>query len=72
MEEVARGRNWIAFSGFVPQVQAALATEIHRYNVAGEMHFANSNEPSVPRALAGAVIGILGLDDFYPKPPRIC
>ena len=31
--------------------------------------FANSNEPSVPRALAGAVIGISGLDDFYPKRP---
>jgi uncharacterized repeat protein (TIGR01451 family) len=70
IEEVARGRNWIAFSGSVAQVQAALNTEIHRYNVAGEMHFANSNEPSVPRALAPAVIGILGLDDFYPRPPR--
>jgi len=70
VDEVARGRNWIAFSGFVPEVQAALRTEIHQYNVAGEMHFANSNEPSVPRALAGAVLGILGLDDFYPKAPK--
>jgi len=68
IEEVARGRNWIAFSGSVAQVQAAFETEIHRYNVAGEMHFANSTEPSVPRELAPAVIGILGLDDFYPKP----
>ncbi len=70
IEEVARGRNWIAFSGSVAQVRAALDTEIHRYNVASEMHFANSNEPSVPRALASAVIGVLGLDDFYPKPPK--
>jgi uncharacterized repeat protein (TIGR01451 family) len=68
VDEVARGRNWIAFSGGVAQVQAALRTGIHRYNVAGELHFANSNEPSIPRALASAVIGILGLDDFYPKP----
>ncbi len=68
VEEVARGRNWIAFSGVVAEVRAALGAEIHRYNVAGQMHFANSNEPSVPRALAPAVIGILGLDDFYPKP----
>jgi len=68
VQEVARGRNWIAFSGVIADVQAALRTEIHRYNVAGEMHFANSNEPSVPRALARAVSGILGLDDFHPKP----
>ena len=68
INEVARGRNWIAFSGAVAQVQAALRTGIHRYNVAGETHFANSNEPSIPRALAPAVLGILGMDDFYPKP----
>jgi uncharacterized repeat protein (TIGR01451 family) len=68
IEEVARGRNWIAFSGVVADVQGALRTEIHRYNVGGEMHFANSNEPSVPRALAPIVIGVVGLDDFHPKP----
>jgi uncharacterized repeat protein (TIGR01451 family) len=70
VEEVARGRNWIAFSGLVAQVQAAFRTEIHRYDVAGELHIANSNEPSVPAGFQTVVLGILGLDDFYPKPPR--
>ncbi len=64
----ARSRNWIAFSGTAQQIQSAFNTEIHRYNVDGEHHFANSTEPSVSAALAPMVLGILGLDDFQPKP----
>ncbi len=52
---VARGRNWITFSGTAGQVASALHTEIHRYNVDGQMHIANSTKPSIPAALAGVV-----------------
>jgi hypothetical protein len=65
---VANGRNWINFSGTAFQVESAFRTEIHRYNVNGEMHFANSTPPSVPAVLSGIANGFLGLDDFRPKP----
>ena len=68
VDAASRGRNWIWFSGTAGQVQAALRTEIHRYTVDGESHFANSNEPSVPAAIEPLVGGIVGLDDFKPKP----
>jgi len=71
---VARARNWIRFSGTAAQVQSAFGTEIHRFNVNGEMHVANATSPNIPRALAGIVTGVRGLDDFFLKPkshPRL-
>jgi subtilase family serine protease len=68
---VARGRNWIVFSGTASQIENAFRTEIHHYNVNGEMHFANATAPSIPAGLAGIVTGIRGLDDFHPKPMSI-
>jgi hypothetical protein len=65
---VARGRNWITFSGTAAQIANALHTEIHRYTVDGEQHFANATKPSIPAALAGVVSGFRGLDDFQMKP----
>ena len=68
---VARGRNWIVFSGTAAQVETAFRTEIHRYNINGEIHFANATAPSVPAALSGIVTGIRGFDDFLPKPASV-
>ncbi len=65
---VARGRNWIVFSGTAAQIQSAFRTEIHSYNVDGQIHFANAVAPSIPVALSGIVAGFRGLDDFHPKP----
>jgi uncharacterized protein (TIGR03437 family) len=67
---VGRGRNWLTFSGAAPQVAKAFHTEIHRYAVDGEIHFANAAEPSIPAAFEPIVLGILGLDDFLPRPPQ--
>jgi len=68
VERVANGRNWIVFSGTASQIESAFRTEIHHYNVNGEMHFANSAPPSIPAALSGVATGFLGLSDFGPKP----
>jgi uncharacterized protein (TIGR03437 family) len=65
---IARGRNWISFSGTAVQVEAAFRTELHRYQVNGETHFANAFEPSVPLALQVLVRGVRGLHDFRMKP----
>jgi uncharacterized protein (TIGR03437 family) len=64
VRDVARGRHWITFGGTAERVSSAFRTEIHRYVVNGETHFANSTAPSIPAAFANAVSAIRGLDDF--------
>jgi uncharacterized protein (TIGR03437 family) len=68
VEDTARGRNWIIFSGTAGQIEQAFHTELHRYDVNGERHFAIALDPSVPAALAPLVLGFRGLDDFRLQP----
>ncbi|MFZ0479698.1 MAG: S53 family peptidase, partial [Terriglobales bacterium] len=64
---VARGRNWIAFSGSAAQVEKTFQTEIHNFNVNGETHYANVTPVVIPAALSGIVTGFRGLHNFLPK-----
>jgi subtilase family serine protease len=66
--EVPASRNAVSFSGTAAQVTAAFKTEIHRYELNGEQHYANAGEPAMPAALAGVVSGLAGLNDFRPRP----
>ena len=66
--EVARGRNWIAFSGTVRQIEQVFHTQIDRFTVDGEERFANITDPSIPKALEGIVSGFRGLNNFKAKP----
>lgn len=68
VNNVARSRNAITFSGTAQQVQNAFQTEIHRYDVIGKTHYANATNPSIPAALANVVMGLRGLSDFRLKP----
>jgi hypothetical protein len=68
VDYVARARNWILFSGTAGGVQHAFHTAIHRYNVQGKQHFANSVDPSIPSALEPVIALIRGLDDFRTEP----
>jgi len=68
VHDVARGRCWITFSGTAAQASSAFHTEIHRYSVNGEAHFANSTDLSVPAALEPVVLGVGGLSDFRMQP----
>jgi uncharacterized protein (TIGR03437 family) len=65
---VGRGHSSISVNGTAAQVEAAFQIELHQYSVNGELHFANSTEPSVPAAFAGIVSTIRGLHDFRMKP----
>jgi subtilase family serine protease len=56
----------IDFSGSAAELSAAFHTSIHRLLVGGEAHFANMNDPQIPRALASVVSGIVKLNDFRP------
>jgi pseudomonalisin len=67
IDEIFAGRRIVEFSGSAAQVSDAFHTEIHRYQVKGVMHIANSQEPEIPAALAGAVRGVVSLHDFRRK-----
>ena len=58
----------IDFSGTAAQVQNAFHTAIHYLDVRGVRHIANMTDPTVPAALAPAVVGIVSLNDFRPHP----
>jgi subtilase family serine protease len=70
VQYTARGRDFISFSGTASQVQAALHTELHRYQVDAKTHFANATDLSLPAAIEPLVAGVMGLNDFHPKAPR--
>ena len=65
---IGRGRTVIEFSGTAAQVQQAFHTEIHRYIVNGEEHWANASDPQIPVALAPVVAGLNSLHNFPKKP----
>jgi uncharacterized protein (TIGR03437 family) len=68
VNDIARGRRWITFSGSAASVGRGFRTEFHRYLADGEEHFANATVPSIPEALADVVADVEGLDDYYPAP----
>ena len=67
LKSVARSRNAIAFGGAAGQIGSAFGVQIHSYNVGGEMHYANSADPTIPAAFQGVVLTIRGLHDFRLK-----
>jgi subtilase family serine protease len=67
VNRVARGRTQVWFTGSVSQIETVFRTEMHRYIVDGENHFAHSTELAVPAALADVVLGVHGLSDFRPR-----
>ncbi len=64
---VSKSKALIEFSGTVGQVNNAFNTQIHKYAVNGEVHYANATDPQIPEALAGIVRGVSSLNDFRPK-----
>jgi hypothetical protein len=68
VNRVATGRTVIEFSGTAGAVRQALHTEIHRYVVRGEEHWANASDPQIPAALKPVVAGFASLNNFPKKP----
>jgi uncharacterized protein (TIGR03437 family) len=68
IDRVARSRTWIQFSGSAGQVQNAFHTQMHQYLENGDLHYANSTDPSIPAALSDVVGGLRGLNNFRLKP----
>jgi hypothetical protein len=68
VNRVAAGRAVIEFSGTAGLVRQGLHTEIHRFVVNGEEHWANLRAPQIPAALAPVVAGVASLHNFPRKP----
>jgi len=68
IDEVAKSRTWINFTGSVTLVEQAFHTQIHDYMVNGELHHANALAPSIPRGLSDIVLGVVSLHDFRRQP----
>ena len=66
--KVARGKQWIEFSGTALQVENAFQTSMHSYSRDGESHIANAKDISLPQALTPVVSGVLSLHNFLKKP----
>ena len=64
VDRIAEGRHWITFGATAGAIGRALGTQIRRYRVDGQDHFANAGEPRVPAALEPVIAGFQGLDDF--------
>ncbi len=65
--KVNPGKQTIEFSGNVAQLRSAFHTQIHKYEVNGETHYANANNPQIPAALAPVVGGFVSLNNFRLK-----
>src|SRR5262245_34560308 len=65
---VSRGRGVVEFSGTARQVQRAFRTQIRRFVVNGENHWANDRDPQIPSALSPVVMGVASLHNFQSRP----
>jgi Pro-kumamolisin, activation domain/Bacterial Ig-like domain (group 3)/Subtilase family len=65
---VTKGKNLIEFSGTAANVRAAFHTEIHRYVVNNETHYANASDLAIPEALAPLIRGVSPINNFRSKP----
>ncbi len=68
VSKTSKSHQFIEFSGTSGALREAFHTEIHRYNVNGETHYANASEVKIPEALAPLVKGLSPLNDFRAKP----
>ncbi len=68
VQPASKGRTLIEFSGNAGQVRNAFHTEIHKFVVNGQEHWANASVQQIPLALADAVAGVSTLHNFVAAP----
>ncbi len=66
--QISKGRTVIEFSGTAAMVEEAFHTQIHRYVVKGESHWANASDPQIPDALIPVVAGVWTMHNFLKQP----
>ena len=65
--QVANSRTSINFSATAAQAQAAFHTQIHKYALKGQLYYANTSDPELPKALENIAAGVTGLHNFHTK-----
>ena len=65
--KVNPGKQTLEIAGNVSQFRAAFNTQIRKYSVNGETHYANANDPQIPVALAPVFGGFASLNNFRPR-----
>jgi len=68
VDEIPASRRAIVFSGSAGQVESAFHTQMRRYSVNGQLHFANATDLEIPQALGEVVQGVVSLHDFHLAP----
>src|SRR6185312_1217784 len=71
IEKLKPGRQVLEVSGSAAQFQNAFHAQIHKYQVNGQIHFANAANPQIPAALAPVFGGFASLNDFHLKPKAV-
>ena len=71
VDPVRPGRTNISFSGSVQQIQELLHISIHSFDIRGEQFLSNTNNPSIPAALAPVISGVARLNTLKPKPQHV-
>ncbi len=66
IDSIPASSDRIVFSGTAAQVGSAFQTELHRYMLRGQPHWANSTAISVPQAIAGMTLAVEHLNTFRP------
>ena len=66
VEDVSKSKRVLHFSGNTGQLEEAFKTEIHSFQVGGEMHVSNNSEISVPEALSPVIAGV-SMNNFFRK-----
>ena len=65
---IAPNRTFIGFGGAAADVNRAFQTELHTYAVDGESRYAVNSDPTVPAAIAPAILAIRGLSTPTERP----
>jgi hypothetical protein len=66
INRVPAGALFVDFSGDAGKIAQTFHTEIHRYRINGEDHYANTGDPFIPIALSPVVSGFRALNNFHP------
>ena len=68
---VTKGKTVIEFNATVGLVKQAFHTDLHKFVVNGQSHWANTSDPQIPAALAPVVDGLTSLHSFFKKPNHV-
>jgi len=68
---VSQSKLWVEFSGTAQQVETAFHSELHYYEWRGKQYLANATDIAVPAQLAAVTRGVVSLDNFGKRPPRL-